>query len=662
VTLLLSAMAMLFLGAVAALLLSGSRRNVVSLVATGSVSVAAALGLIAAIQVLAGGETFQFHCPWLVPYGEFFIELDPLSAWFLVPTLLLSALCAIYGVGYLRSQMEKRSLGPVWFFYCLLVLSMTLVLLARNAVLFLSAWELMAVSSFFLVTFEHERESVRSAGWIYLVATHLGTGFLLVFFILMGRETGSMDFTVWAAEGIHTQGLAGILFLFAVVGFGTKAGFMPFHVWLPEAHPAAPSHVSALMSGAMIKMGIYGLMRSLTFLGTLSIWWGWVLLCIGLVSGVLGIVFALAQHDLKRLLAYSSVENIGLITAGLGLGLLGISYHQPLISILGFGGALLHVLNHSLFKGLLFLAAGSVAHATGTRDTNRLGGLLKKMPWTGALFLIGAVAICGLPPLNGFISELALAGASLKAITADLAQAAMAGLLALVGIGLIGGLAAVTFTKAFGTVFLGEPRQPMEKPHDAGIAMKIPMIILAAGCVGIALGAAWLPDWIVPIASRLGGLEPERISAVIQTPAFVLAIVSICGLVLVILFAVIALVRRGLLSGRIVGTADTWGCGYARPSTRIQYTASSFVQPVTTLFRWVLGTQRQLQRPEGFFPAKASLTTETPDLTHEELYRPGFLKVNWGIAKLRWMQQGHVQLYVLYIAVTLIVLLAWKFR
>jgi formate hydrogenlyase subunit 3/multisubunit Na+/H+ antiporter MnhD subunit len=663
VTLLLLALAVLLLGAVASLFLGGSRRNNVSVVAATSVGVAAALGLIPAIQVLAGGETLEFRYPWPVPFGEFFIQIDALSAWFLLPTLLLSALCAIYGVGYLRSQSEKRSLGPLWFFYCLLVMGMTLVLLARNAVLFLSAWELMAVSSFFLVTFEHERESVRSAGWIYLVATHLGTGFLLVFFILMGRETGSMDFTIWAAQGIHAPELAGMLFLLAVVGFGTKAGFMPFHVWLPEAHPAAPSHVSALMSGAMIKLGIYGLMRSFTFLGAPSIWWGWVLLCIGLASGVLGIVFALAQHDLKRLLAYSSVENIGLITAGLGLGLLGVSYHQPLISILGFGGALLHVLNHSLFKGLLFLAAGSVAHATGTRDTNRLGGLLKKMPWTGALFLIGAVAICGLPPLNGFISELILAGASLKAVIATLSEMAMAGLLALVGIGLIGGLAAVTFAKAFGTVFLGEPRQPLDSaPHEAGLAMKIPMLLLAAGCVAIAFGAAWLPDWIVPIASRLGGLEPERISAVVQTPALVLAIVSICGLALIILFVVMALVRHGLLSGRTVGAADTWGCGYAQPSARIQYTSSSFVQPVTTLFRWLLGAQRQLQRPEGFFPAKASLTTETPDLTHEELYRPGFLKINWGIAKLRWMQQGHVQLYVLYIAVTLIVLLAWKFR
>ena len=231
---------------------------------------------------------------------------------------------------------ESRSLGPVWFFYCLLVLGMMLVLLARNAVLFLFAWELMAVASFFLVTFEHERESVREAGWIYFVATHLGTAFLLAFFLLLARETGSMDFDVWAKQGIHTQGLAGVLFLLAVIGFGTKAGFMPLHVWLPEAHPAAPSHVSALMSGVMIKTGIYGLMRAFTFLGTPPLWWGWVLIAIGLTSGVLGVLFALAQHDLKRLLAYHSVENIGIIALGLGVGLLGMSTGSPVLIGAGF--------------------------------------------------------------------------------------------------------------------------------------------------------------------------------------------------------------------------------------------------------------------------------------------------------------------------------------
>ncbi|HKI69309.1 MAG TPA: proton-conducting transporter membrane subunit, partial [Verrucomicrobiae bacterium] len=375
------------------------------------------------------------------------------------------------------------------------------------------------------------------------------------------------------------------------------------------------------------------------------------------------ILFALAQHDLKRLLAYSSVENIGLIGAGIGLGLLGISYHLPLLSALGFAGALVHVLNHSLFKGLLFMGAGSVAHASGTREMDCLGGLLKKMPWTGSLFLFGAVAICGLPPLNGFISELLLAGGSLVAITAEPAQTAIAGLIALACIGLIGGLAAATFTKAFGIVFLGEPRQSLKAaPHEIGTLMKVPMTILAIGCAGIALGAAWLLRIVTPIASQLGNFDPQIIATELRLPAAVLGIVSAFGLALATAFVVIAFVRRSLLSGRTVSAADTWGCGYARPGTRMQYTASSFSQPITTLFQWLLGIRYQKQQPEDIFPARASFASETPDLCHGNVYHPAFIRANWGLSKLRWLQQGKVQLYVLYIAVTLIVLLAWKFR
>jgi formate hydrogenlyase subunit 3/multisubunit Na+/H+ antiporter MnhD subunit len=662
VTLLLLAMVVLLLGAVASLLFCRSSRNDVSVVAATSVAVAAVLSVIPAVQVLAGGEALQFRCPWPVPYGEFFIQLDALSAWFLVPTLLLSALCAIYGVGYLRSQSEKRSLGPVWFFYCLLVMGMTLVLLARNAVLFLSAWELMAVSSFFLVTFEHERESVRSAGWIYLVATHLGTGFLLVFFILMGRDTGSMDFTVWAAQKIHAPELAGILFLLAVVGFGTKAGFMPFHVWLPEAHPAAPSHVSALMSGVMIKTGIYGLVRALTFLGTPPLWWGWLLIGIGLTSGVLGVLFALVQHDLKRLLAYHSVENIGIIALGLGVGLLGVSADLPALIVLGFGGALLHVLNHALFKGLLFLGAGAVWHGAGTLEIERLGGLLKRMPWTAATFLIGAVAICGLPPLNGFVSEFLIILGAFKGGISGGGEIAVPLLSLIAGLALIGGLAAACFTKVFGIVFLGEPRsEHLSRAHEADWMMRLPMLALAAGCGFIGLLAPVMVGCLQPVLENML-VQPEAVRENLASANSSLLFAVIGSLVFLLLLLLLMVLRRALLAGRKVEKSMTWDCGYARPTARIQYTASSFVQPFTTLFKWLLGTHRQLQRPEGFFPTKASLTTETPDLTHEELYRPGFLKINWGIAKLRWMQQGHIQLYVLYIAVTLIVLLAWKFR
>ena len=671
-TCLLMAMAVLLSGAVAMLLLSRSDRNL-SWLGAGSVVIAAAFGCIPAIGVLGGNPVEPFHFAWAVPFGEFFIELDALSAWFLIPTLLLSALAAVYGVGYLRAWEGRRSLGPAWFFYGLLVLGMMLVLLARNAVLFLAAWELMAVASFFLVTFEHERQSVREAGWIYFVATHLGTAFLLAFFLLLGRETGSMDFDVWAKEGINAPGMANVLFLLAVIGFGTKAGFMPLHVWLPEAHPAAPSHVSALMSGVMIKTGIYGLIRSFTFLvtpafaeatvGRPPLWWGWGLIAIGLSSGVLGVLFALAQHDLKRLLAYHSVENIGIIALGLGIGLLGLSADLPVLIVLGFGGGLLHVLNHALFKGLLFLGAGAVAHTSGTREIDHLGGLLKRMPWTATTFLVGAVAISGLPPLNGFVSEfLIFLGAFKGGISAG-GPIAVPLLTLIAGLALIGGLAVACFTKAFGIVFLGEPRsEHVTHVHEAGWAMRVPMLLLATGCVAIGLLAPAVVGSLQSVLESITGRQPEVIGANLAGATVPLMFVVIGTLALVLLVAMLALVRRGLLADRPVQESVTWGCGYVRPTTRMQYTASSFAQPLTDLFRSLLGTKKKITLPQGLFPADAALKTETPDLSREEMYRPMFERGEAWLSQLRWLQHGNVQLYILYIAATLVALLVWKFR
>jgi len=662
VTLLGLALAILLLGAMATVLLSRPGRSL-SWLGAGAVAVAAALGCVPAARVLASGTVEQWRRPWPVPFGEFFVVLDPLSAWFLLPTLLLAALAAIYGVGYLRVWQGRRALGPVWFFYALLVLGMALVLLARNAVLFLCAWELMAVASFFLVTFEHEREAVRGAGWVYLVATHLGTAFLLAFFLLLGRATGSMDFTVWAATGASGGGLASVLFLLAVVGFGTKAGFMPFHVWLPEAHPAAPSHVSALMSGVMIKTGVYGLLRALTFLGPPPLWWGWMLIGIGLTSGVLGVLYALAQHDLKRLLAYHSVENIGIIALGLGVGLLGRSTGSPALQVLGFGGALLHMVNHALFKGLLFLRTDGVLHGAGTLEIDRLGGLGKRMPWTAATFLVGAVAISGLPPLNGFVSEFLILSGAFNG-GAQLGGAIAVSLLAVIaGLALIGGLAAACFTKAFGIVFLGEPRSDHGvHAHEAGWTMRWPMLLLAAGCIFIGLAAPVVVGGMRTVLENVTGLPPAVVRTSLVAATGPLAWVVIATAALVLLFLALAVLRRGLLAGRRVEESVTWGCGYARPSARMQYTASSFAEPITTLFRGLLATRYQVQRPEGILPARASLATETPDLCRGNLYRPAFLQANWGLSKLRWLQHGQVRLYVLYIAVTLIVLMAWKFR
>ena len=671
-TWLLFAMALLLLGAMAVLLSGRPDRNV-SWLGAGSVVIASVLGCVPVIHVLSGGSVEAVRVPWPVPFGEFFLELDPLTAWFLFPTLLLSALSAIYGVGYLRSWQGRRSLGPVWFFYCLLVLGMMLVLLARNAVLFLIAWELMALASFFLVTFEHERESVQEAGWIYFVATHLGTAFLLVFFLLTARETGSMDFNVWAEKGIQTRGLADILFLLAIVGFGTKAGFMPFHVWLPEAHPAAPSHVSALMSGVMIKTGIYGLLRALTFLGAPAcagatagrppLWWGWALIGIGLTSGVLGVLFALAQHDLKRLLAYHSVENIGIITLGLGAGLLGMSTGSSMLIVLGFGGGLLHVVNHALFKGLLFLGAGAVLHGTGTLEIDHLGGLLKRMPWTAATFLIGAVAISGLPPLNGFVSEFLIFLGAFKGGVSTGGAIAVPLLVLVAGLALIGGLAVACFTKAFGIVFLGEPRsEHVSHAHEADWTMRLPMLILAAGCVLIGLFAPVVVGSLQAVLENLTHLQPAAVSENLAAVASPLAWVVIGTVAFLLLLLALILLRRGLLAGRRVETSVTWGCGYAQPTARMQYTASSFAQPLMDLFRPLLGTKKKISPPRGFFPEEAALKTVTPDISHEEVYRPVFGRINEWLSQLRWVQHGKVQLYVLYIAVTLIVLLIWELR
>jgi len=615
------------------------------------------ISLAAPIATLAGGKSCSVCLPWHVPYGSFSLAIDPLSAFFLLPILVVAALAAIYGCEYLEPYRAKKPLGAVWFSYNVLVASMALVVTAKNGVLFLTAWETMALASFFLVVFEHEREEVRKAGWSYLVASHLGTAFLLLMFLYLGRQAGSLDFDRFAAVGPRA---ASLLFLLAVVGFGTKAGFFPLHVWLPEAHPAAPSHVSALMSGVMIKTGIYGLLRIYVAIGPGPAWWGGLLIGIGVLSGVLGVLFALAQHDLKRLLAYHSVENIGIIAIGLGLGMLGRSLGAPVLTALGFAGALLHVLNHALFKSLLFLSAGAVAHGTGTREIDRLGGLIKRMPWTAFGFLIGAAAICGLPPFNGFVSEFLIFLGAYRGTAGFGPHVAAPCLIAIAGLALIGGLAVACFTKAFGIVFLGEPRSRHgNHAHEAGWAMRLPMLALAAGCAAIGLGSPWLVRFLGPaVGSLTAGQGWEELAAT-AGPLLCITLVA-TGLVAAAIF--LASLRLWLLCGRTKDKAGTWDCGYARPSARMQYTASSFAKPLTELFSTLLRTRTRSSPPSGLYPESAALSTTTPDLASEGLFGPGYEAIQGLLAKLRWTQHGRLQLYVLQIAVTLLVLLIWKLR
>jgi formate hydrogenlyase subunit 3/multisubunit Na+/H+ antiporter MnhD subunit len=654
-----------WLGGLAALW-AGRSSRLASTLAVGGCGAGCLVGLPSALQAVLTGEVSELRLPWSMPGGALSLGLDPLSGFFLIPTLLLSALAAVYGATYLAPHASRRRLGPAWFCYNALVASMALVLLARNALLFLLAWEAMALASFFLVTFEHDRAAVREAGWTYLIATHLGTACLLAMFLLLSREAGSLDFDrMSAAAPLLAPGLAAAAFVLGVIGFGTKAGFVPLHVWLPQAHPAAPSHVSALLSGVMIKTGVYGLVRLLALLGPPAPWWGWLLVVVGVTSGLLGVLLALAQHDLKRLLAYHSVENIGIIVLGLGLGTVGLAAGAPVMAVLGFGGGLLHVLNHALFKGLLFLGAGAVLHAAGTPQIDRLGGLLRRMPWTGACFLVGAAAISGLPPLNGFASEFLIVLGALRGglpgggpgLSVSVAPA----LVALGGLALIGGLAAACFTKASGIVFLGEPRTPQaQRAHEAAWGMRAPMLALAGGCLLVGLLAPVVVPALEPTLRQASRLPAAAVAAALQEAAHALRVAAVAAAVLLGGAAGLALLRGRLLARRAVEETVTWDCGYAAPTARMQYTASSFAQPLTFLFRATLRAHTTLTPVSGLFPGRAAFASHTPDPFRERLFAPIFDLVRAALERLRVLQHGRIQLYVLSIVLTLLLLMLWK--
>ncbi|MDO9694379.1 MAG: proton-conducting transporter membrane subunit [Candidatus Latescibacteria bacterium] len=641
-TLLLVALGLLVASGTAALLCRRSPRAA-NLIGAGGAAAACALGLIPAVVGLGGGEA-KFDLAWPVPGGSLSLAIDPLTAFFLLPLFALCGLAAVYGAGYLGGRPGRRSPGAPWFFFNWLVAGMVVVVTARNAVLFLLAWEVMSLASYFLVTHEDERPEVREAGWTYLVATHFGNACLIALFALLGPR--SLDFADFAPAAP-----AGLLFVLALIGFGTKAGFVPLHVWLPEAHPAAPSHVSAVMSGVMIKMGIYGLLRTLTWLGPPPLWWGGLLIGIGAASGLFAVLFALAQGDLKRLLAYSSVENTSIIALGLGVGLVGLHTGTPGVAILGFAGALLHVWTHALGKGLLFLGAGAVLHATGTREMDRLGGLSRSMPLTSATFLVGAAAVAGLPPLSGFFSEFLILYGAVQ-------HAGLHSLAAMVALALMSGLAAAVFVRAFGSVFLGAARDgTVRGAHDPGAAMRAPLAILAPALLVLGLATPVLVPALAPVVEQLVSLPAQRDLDAASAP---LAVVVLGSVVLMALVALIAGGRRLLLAGRTVGSAVTWDCGYAHPTARMQYTASSFAQPLTALFGPVLRTRETADAPRGLFPDAVSFATRTPDAVRERVWRPLFAHVSGALHAMHRLQHGRLHLYVISIALTLVVLLLWR--
>ncbi|MCX5684802.1 MAG: proton-conducting transporter membrane subunit, partial [Planctomycetota bacterium] len=399
----------------------------------------------------------------------------------------------------------------------------------------------------------------------------------------------------------------------------------------------------------------------LTFLGTPEPWWGWTLVVIGAVSGVLGVLFALAQHDLKRLLAYHSVENIGIIALGIGVGLVGWSAGSPAVAVLGMAGGLLHVANHAMFKGLLFFGAGAVRHATHTLEIEHLGGLAKRMPWTAMAFLVGSAAICGLPPLNGFVSEFLVYLGSYRSAATLAAPEASAGLVAIAALAMIGGLAAACFTKAFGVIFLGEARsEHVAGAHEVGAPMKIAMLALAAGCIIVGLAGPAVIGAMGPVVGSVVRLPEAEVAAGLASGGTALWYVTAAAAAFFVLVGLLAALRRRLLAGRTVGQAGTWDCGYVAPTARMQYTASSFAQPIVRMFRFLRLSHREFTPPAGLLPTGSEFATKTPDVFSENVWRPVFTQIGDTLARFRQLQHGRVQMYVLYLVLTLVALLIWK--
>ena len=612
-------------------------------------------GIWSVCQALAVPGGLSISLPWSVPGGAFSLTIDGLSAIFLLPAFLLTAAGAIYGIGYWPQKKDPASGSWVRFFYSLLATGIILVLAADNAVLFLVAWECMALAGYFLVCTERSNEDAQKAGFLYLVCTHTGTLVLFALFALLISLSGAHSLPeVASLDGSLSSGAA--IFLLALFGFGLKAGIIPLHIWLPKAHAAAPSHVSALMSGVMIKTGIYGILRTTTFFHSIPAWWGWTILVLGIVSGVLGVVLAIAQHDIKRLLAYHSVENIGIILLGLGTALLGVSYGEPALIALGLAGALLHVINHGLFKGLLFLSAGSMIHATGTRDMLRYGGLLRAMPLTGIFFLGGAVAICGLPPLNGFVSEWFVYLGLLQTAGSNVPTSLSMAVLAVPALALIGSLALLCFTKVFGLSFLGTPRvtHPADL-HEAPPSMLTGMAILLAACLWIGL----LPSTLIPLLSSGLSAWPlakagQQMSLAALAPV---GAISVSALLLVVLIGGI-LLWSGFFNLKPAATGPTWGCGYLFGNSRMQYSVSSFAQIIGDLFDWARWTKTKEEKTKGLFPAPASFATHTPDAVLDLLVMPFCRQcASFADKTRRFFHHGILNLYILYLVVALSLLL-----
>lgn len=629
--------------------------------ALGSVLINAGLSSWFGFQAMLGNSFEEIICGGPV-FGDIPVRIDALSGWFILMTNFTVLTGILYGRRYMKHYENKSGIIQLHFIsfiinhFCLIG-----IFVIQNSLAFLLIWETMAITSFIMVIFEYHKTETLKSGINFLIQSHICILFLTIGFIWANVHTGSYDFkTISQYSASVKPAISFLLYLCFFIGCAIKAGFVPFHTWLPYAHPVAPSHVSGIMSGIMIKLGIFGILRMLLVINQNFLYIGYFILVISVISGLYGVILAIVQHNLKKLLAYHSIENIGIIGIGIGLGAIGIGIHNSYLAFAGFAGALLHTLNHSLFKSLLFYTAGNVYQATHTLNIDSMGGLIKKMPHTATLFLIGALAICGLPPFNGFISEFLIYMGLFEGIHTGSLTLTVVLVLSITGLVLIGGLALLCFTKAFGIIFLGTERNPVNhaikeaEPSKLFPAYLVVIFILIIGLFS-QLFIKFLEN---PVQLFISGLQPvfPMLNFMNNLQSF-----SIAVWIFLLVIAVIWAIRQYSTRNREIIITPTWGCGYIAPNSKMQYTAGSFVRSYRKLFGPLLMMNKKEEDIKGVFSNPIQSHTHPYDKTEVFLIDKPLRLLENMMLRIRFLQSGNVRHYILYGIFFIIIIITLSF-
>lgn len=669
----------LFLTGAVVSLLAGAKLNdggrLANRLAHGFAGLGSLVGLVMAVTVLLEGRGLVWLYTGPFPLFELSFRIDGMGSFFLGLASLIAFLASLYGYRYQEHFIGSGRLGSFGFFYNLFVGSLLLIPIANHALFFLLVWELMSLASYFLVVFERDKPENIRAGFLYFLMTHFGTAFIMLACLLAFQATGSFSFDDWrTAFGTLSPTIEVLILGAALIGFATKAGLVPLHIWLPEAHPAAPSHVSALMSGIMVKAALFMLFRFFfDFFQGARVEWGVAFLIIGSVSAILGILYANAERDLKRLLAYSTVENVGIIVIAFGAGLTLFALGQERVALFALAAALYHLVNHAIFKSLLFFGAGAVVGATGTRNMESYGGLMRTMPYTAVLFLVGSMSIAALPPFNGFVSEWLTFQVLFAGVIGAPLSVKIAFLVALSSLVFTSGLALACFVKVFGTAFLARPRSDAaQSAHEASWLMLLPMGALSVLALMLGLTSSSVLAGLTGVVASIGLTNPATLrfpflEIVASRHAFadVLPIAAVVGL-LALVIALLYLAVRLMTRKRTVTIGPTWDCGFPL-SARSEITATSFSRSLVTIFQGVLRPTRQStveyhDERTRYFVRAVGIETGLRDVYRERLYGPIERVITFFADRIRRVQTGNVNAYVLYFALALVGALVFAAR